>query len=150
MIDLRESRQTGKINWFLNQFCFSIRLSRLCALRRYDMNVRFQMQGGKNRTLPKVMNTNRFFRNSLAGNLEKPLLSLYGTEWRERGYGLEFLVVPDVAQGTTAAILNGALHACQLHSRTCTILGIRYENFCKFYRIVSRIVCFHPFSLLIR
>jgi hypothetical protein len=25
---------------------------------------------------------------SLAGNLEKPLLSLYATEWRERGYGL--------------------------------------------------------------
>ncbi len=24
---------------------------------------------------------------SLAGNLVKPLLSLYGTEWRERGYG---------------------------------------------------------------
>jgi hypothetical protein len=23
---------------------------------------------------------------SLAGNLVKPLLSLYGTEWRERGY----------------------------------------------------------------
>jgi hypothetical protein len=27
-------------------------------------------------------------RLSLAGNLEKPLMSLYGTEWRERGYGL--------------------------------------------------------------
>jgi hypothetical protein len=25
---------------------------------------------------------------SLAGNLVKPLLSLYGTKWRERGYGL--------------------------------------------------------------
>ncbi len=25
---------------------------------------------------------------SLARNLVKPLLSLYGTEWRERGYGL--------------------------------------------------------------
>jgi hypothetical protein len=24
----------------------------------------------------------------LAGNLETPLMSLYGTEWRERGYGL--------------------------------------------------------------
>ncbi len=24
----------------------------------------------------------------MAGNLVKPLLSLYGTEWRERGYGL--------------------------------------------------------------
>jgi hypothetical protein len=27
-------------------------------------------------------------RLSLAGNLEKPLVSLYGTEWRERGFGL--------------------------------------------------------------
>jgi hypothetical protein len=27
-------------------------------------------------------------RLSLAGNLEKPLMSLYGTEWRERGFGL--------------------------------------------------------------
>jgi hypothetical protein len=25
---------------------------------------------------------------SLAGNPVKPLFSLYGTEWRERGYGL--------------------------------------------------------------
>jgi hypothetical protein len=25
-------------------------------------------------------------RLSWAGNLEKPLMSLYGTEWRERGY----------------------------------------------------------------
>jgi hypothetical protein len=31
-------------------------------------------------------------RLSLAGNLEKPLMSLYGTEWRERGYGLRSLV----------------------------------------------------------
>ena len=27
-------------------------------------------------------------RLSLAGNLEKPPVSLYGTEWRERGCGL--------------------------------------------------------------
>jgi hypothetical protein len=25
---------------------------------------------------------------SLAGTLVKPILSLYGTEWRERGYGI--------------------------------------------------------------
>jgi hypothetical protein len=30
-------------------------------------------------------------RSSLAGNLEKPHMSLYGTEWRERGYGLRTL-----------------------------------------------------------
>jgi hypothetical protein len=28
---------------------------------------------------------------SLAGNLVKPLLSLHGTEWRDRGYGLRCL-----------------------------------------------------------
>ena len=28
-------------------------------------------------------------RLSLAGKLDKPLMSLYGTEWRERGYGLK-------------------------------------------------------------
>jgi hypothetical protein len=26
----------------------------------------------------------------LAGNLKKPLMSLYGTEWRESGYGLRY------------------------------------------------------------
>ncbi len=53
------------------------------------MNGRSQMQGGKNWILPKEANANRFFRESLlAINLEKPLLCLYGTEWRERGYGL--------------------------------------------------------------
>jgi hypothetical protein len=34
------------------------------VLRRYDMNGRFQMQGGKNWILPKEMNANRFFRDS--------------------------------------------------------------------------------------
>jgi hypothetical protein len=33
-------------------------------LRRYDMNGRFQMQGGKNWILPKEMNANRFFWDS--------------------------------------------------------------------------------------
>jgi hypothetical protein len=51
-------------------------------LRRNDMNGRFQMQGGKNWILPKEMGL------SLAGNPVKPLITLYGTEWRERGYGL--------------------------------------------------------------
>ncbi len=32
--------------------------------RRYDMNGRFQMQGSKNRILPKEMNANRFFWDS--------------------------------------------------------------------------------------
>jgi hypothetical protein len=105
--------------------------------RRYDMNGRSQMQGGKNWILPKEINANRFFwdshwleiwknhccpsrgptggsvatdsgwskqdfaerdkskpvllRLSLAGNLEKLLMSLYGTEWWECGYGLWYL-----------------------------------------------------------
>jgi hypothetical protein len=36
------------------------------------------MQTGSSETL----------NGSWAGNLEKPLMSLYGIEWRERGYGL--------------------------------------------------------------
>jgi hypothetical protein len=45
-----------------------------------------EMQGGKNWILPKEINATGSSRASLAGNLEKPLMSLYGTEWRERGY----------------------------------------------------------------
>jgi hypothetical protein len=48
------------------------------------MNGKFQMQEGKNWILPQEMNANRFWLEILV----KPLLSLYGTEWRERGYGL--------------------------------------------------------------
>jgi hypothetical protein len=59
-------------------------------LRLYDMNGIFQMQGGKNRNLPKYC---RSMQTGSSGTLigwnpVKPLLSLYGTEWRERGYGL--------------------------------------------------------------
>jgi hypothetical protein len=43
---------------------------------------RSQMQGGKNWILPKEINANRFFETLIGGK------SLYGTEWRERGYGL--------------------------------------------------------------
>ncbi len=47
------------------------------------------MQGGKNWILPKQINANRFFWDShWLESLVKPLLSLYRTEWRERGYGL--------------------------------------------------------------
>ncbi len=53
------------------------------------MNERFQMQGGKNWIFPKEINANLVLLGlSLAGNLIKPLLSLYETEWRERGYWL--------------------------------------------------------------
>ncbi len=50
---------------------------------------RSQMQGGKkldfgerDKCKPVLL------RLSLAGHLVKPLMSLYGTEWRERGYEL--------------------------------------------------------------
>ncbi len=35
----------------------------------------------------------------MAGNLVKPLLSLYGTEWREHGYGLRELsrLIPETS-----------------------------------------------------
>jgi hypothetical protein len=57
-------------------------------LRRYDMSGRSQMQGGKNWILPRDQGKPVLPRLSLAGNLDKPLMSLYGTEWRERGHGL--------------------------------------------------------------
>jgi hypothetical protein len=59
--------------------------------RRYDMNRSSQVKEGKSWILPKEINANRILlRLSLAGNLEKnhPLMSLYGTELRERVYGL--------------------------------------------------------------
>ncbi len=45
------------------------------------------MQGGKNRILPKETCKPVLLGLSLARNLVKPLMFLYGTEWRERGYG---------------------------------------------------------------
>jgi hypothetical protein len=55
------------------------------------LNGRSQMQEGKNWILPKEMSANRFFWDSLAGNLVKTLMSLYWTERKERGYGLKTL-----------------------------------------------------------
>ncbi len=46
------------------------------------------MQGGKNWILPKEIMQTVLLELSLTGNLEKLLMSLYGTEWRERDYGL--------------------------------------------------------------
>ena len=47
------------------------------------------MQGGKNWILPKEIKCKPVLqRLSLAGNLEKPLMSLYGTEWRDCGLWL--------------------------------------------------------------
>ncbi len=58
--------------------------------RWYDMNGRSQMRGGKTGfILPKKISANRFSWDSTGWkNLERPLLSLYGTEWREHGNGL--------------------------------------------------------------
>ncbi len=54
-----------------------------------DMNGRFQIQGGKNWDFAEIYQCKPVLLGlSLAGNLVKPLLSLYGTEWRERGYRL--------------------------------------------------------------
>ncbi len=53
------------------------------------MKGRFQMKGGKNWFLSERDECKPVLLGlSLAGNLVKPLLSLYGTKWRERGYGL--------------------------------------------------------------
>jgi hypothetical protein len=51
------------------------------------MNVRSHMQGGKNCILPKECKP-VLLGLSLDGDLGKPLMSLFRTEWRERGYGL--------------------------------------------------------------
>jgi hypothetical protein len=62
------------------------------TLERYDMNGRSRSQGGKNWILPKEMNANRFFRDSHWLDIwKKPLMVLYGIEWRERGYGLQHI-----------------------------------------------------------
>jgi hypothetical protein len=70
------------------------------------MNGRSQMQGGKNWILPKEINATGsvLLRLSLAGNLEKPLTSLYGTEWRDRSYGLslKLLFTPYQTNGTSS------------------------------------------------
>ncbi len=51
------------------------------------MNERFQMQGGKNWIFAEIDPCKPVLLGLLlAGNLVKPL-SLYGTDWRERGYG---------------------------------------------------------------
>jgi hypothetical protein len=62
--------------------------AQLWILRRYDMNGRVQMQEGKNWILTKDIKCKPVLLGlSLAGNLAKPPMSHYGTEWRERGYG---------------------------------------------------------------
>jgi hypothetical protein len=45
------------------------------------------------------------------------------------------------ADDNRAAILNGALHACQLHSCTCTILGFRYMKISVNSTGLSRGLC---------
>ncbi len=52
---------------------------------------RSQMQGEKLDFSDRDKCKPVFLRLSLAGNLEKSLMSLFGTEWRERGYGLWYL-----------------------------------------------------------
>ncbi len=47
------------------------------------------MQGGKKLDFAERDQCKRvLLRLLLAGNLEKPLMFLYGSEWRELGYGL--------------------------------------------------------------
>ncbi len=53
------------------------------------MNGRSQMQGGENLILPKEKNANPVLLSlSFAGKTGKTTFVLYGTEWKERGYGL--------------------------------------------------------------
>ncbi len=55
------------------------------------MNGRSQMQGGKNWIFPKEIDANRIFCDSHWLESGKTTYGLYGTEWRERGYGLRGL-----------------------------------------------------------
>jgi hypothetical protein len=84
---LAESMPRSRFLGFINVYKYGLSTLR-AVLRRYDMNGGFQMQGGKNWILSKEMNAPVLLGLSLAGNLVKPLLSLYGTKWRERGNGL--------------------------------------------------------------
>ncbi len=71
---------------------YTSELQYINVLRRYDMNERSQMQGEKLDIVEKDKCKPVYLRLSLAGNLEKQLMSLYGTEWRERGYGLSICI----------------------------------------------------------
>jgi hypothetical protein len=71
------------------------------------MNRRSQMQGGKNWILSKEIKCKPvLLRLSLAGNMEKPLMSLYGTEWRERGYGLSIHIKKIFKRGSPVSRSN--------------------------------------------
>jgi hypothetical protein len=61
---------------------------RIWIQRRYGMNRRSQMQGVKLDFAERDKCKPVLLRLLWAVHLEKPRMSLYGTEWRERGYGL--------------------------------------------------------------
>jgi hypothetical protein len=76
------------------------------VLSRYDTNGRFQIQGGKKLDFAEIDHCKPvLLRLSLAGNLVKRLTSLYGTEWRERVYGLygDFQSILRLSQASQAA-----------------------------------------------
>ncbi len=56
--------------------------------RRYDMNRCSQMQGDKNWVLPKEINAPGSSWTLIGWKSGKTTVFLYGTEWRERGFGL--------------------------------------------------------------
>ncbi len=50
-------------------------------------------KGGQNWILPNEINAPVHLRLSLARKLGKPVMSLYGTKWRDRGFGLRGLIL---------------------------------------------------------
>jgi len=60
----------------------------LCRGETKAKNIWSQMLNGQNWILPKEMNANRFFPDSdwLEIWEKKTVISLYGIEWRERGF----------------------------------------------------------------
>jgi hypothetical protein len=82
---------------------------------------RSQMQGGKNWFLPKEINANgSLLRLSLAGNLEKPLMSPYGTKWRERGYVAHRIMEGHVYFLNLVEIPRRSIIVCFLSHRSAT------------------------------
>jgi hypothetical protein len=72
---------------------------------------RFPKQGGKKLDFSESQECKPFLLGlSLAGNLVKPLLNLYGTEWRGRGYELYFL---QLTVGTPIAACHLVFHDCR-------------------------------------
>jgi hypothetical protein len=81
-MDSEESNSPAYVAWRAGTTNRVVVLTRQAGNRFLDSLKGLQIWAQREKSKPVVL------RLSLAGNLEKPLMSLYGTEWRERGYEL--------------------------------------------------------------